>query len=353
MVYPTMPRTWDLMPRESGIWPVSPTLSPYPRTEAEDEGDDAPEFTSLYDIALPRRQSPKVIMNMGRRGKGKSAFMALLALMMKLLWEHHGVKRRILSNIRLDIADIEDPYLLEMLDADPTVAEDAIVCVDELTSAFPSQRAISRGNLDFSNILTQTRKLRAEWIFTTQFPQLIDMKILYQVDYFIKCKYLDLRYPSGRVYVDIWDWWGQETGKDWRKPWPPRNDDVDVSRWYPGIKEAFKIYNSDERVPSRWAKNRDTLIQKAWDIERPVEIEGPSDIIAIQGNPRSFQEYLVRIGTKFSVMGVLNAGKMFEKGVITGRKSCEDWLRANGYTVDSRQGDAIAYLPAWAEDAEE
>ena len=224
------------------------------------------------EVRAHRRFRPMVIMFIGRRGAGKSLAMTTLAYIQSRRYAAAGVAFSVVSNYKLQFATHATPYLIEELTQFPPWARDLYVCIDEVATAFPSRRSLAGVNLLFANWLTQIRKRRCEVAFTTQFPQVLDYQVLLQVDLFIRCQ----ERAAGRaVELYIYDWWGQWTGNDSRRPWPPEHDTWDWNVTFLNTHTVWPLYDTEELVAPLWSSSReDVIAQEGWEIQALKEDEG-------------------------------------------------------------------------------
>ena len=224
------------------------------------------------EVHVRRRFRPMVIMFIGRRGAGKSLAMTTLAYIQSRRYAAAGVAFSVVSNYKLQFATHATPYLVEELTQFPPWARDLYVCIDEVATAFPSRRSLAGVNLLFANWLTQIRKRRCEVAFTTQFPQVLDYQVLLQVDLFIRCQ----ERAAGRaVELYIYDWWGQWTGNDSRRPWPPEHDTWDWNVTFLNTHRVWPLYDTEELVAPLWSSSREDMIaQEGWEIQALKEDEG-------------------------------------------------------------------------------
>ena len=206
----------------------------------EDQAFDPTNITPLQ-----RRFAPIVVFLMGRRDAGKTLTMSTLARIAQLRYLRARKPFKIFSNYYLKFAEGYSPHIIDEIMNFPPWARDMYLCIDEIQTAATSRRAMSGTNVALSTFLTMIRKRRIELVFTTQFPQVIDPQILLQVDLFIECE----RSPDGSsVTLYIHDWWGQYTGENWRKPWPPMRWEADWVRGIGGTDKMFGLYNTEQVI---------------------------------------------------------------------------------------------------------
>jgi hypothetical protein len=171
---------------------------------------------------------------------------------------------QIWTNYHVDFADVQDGYLCErLLDWDPVLSPIlldrsiyVLILIDEIQKAFPSARGASTLNQLFRRFLDDLRKANTELVCTTQFPQLLDHGLLYQLDILAKC-YLGRKGKAANVLCECWDYWGQWTGKDYRKYWPPQPNQIDWHKRFFNVHQAWPHFQTGEIIPPIWARNRD------------------------------------------------------------------------------------------------
>jgi hypothetical protein len=217
------------------------------------------EITSADDAHFGGFAGNTAIMLMGRRGNGKTLLEDALADQTIRSYETRGYPGRVFTNLNMSFLrmvaddgtvltskeardsgvhakslDIYSPYLIEDVQEFPDWFRNGYVVGDEVQTMASGRRSMSKANVNLSQFLTQMRHRDIDAIFTTQFPQVIDYQLLLQVDLFVKVHIVRRRpYPPYFPWIleiEIWDWWGQLTGKDWRKTWPPTREDIDGRR---------------------------------------------------------------------------------------------------------------------------
>lgn len=200
---------------------------------------------------------PLVLMMTGRRGSGKSEATTALAYAYRQACLGHHAQPRILSNYLLSFAWRQSPFLVEELEQRPSWGHDALVLIDEIADAVNSMRSNARLNVDFGAWLRQIRKLHNSVICGTQFPQDADNKLLRQVDIFVRCHHYEFRAKNGEwvaaVQMKMYDWWGQWTGLDYRKEWPPPEDEWDWLRTIYNTQGVWKCFDTDEEFAPLWS----------------------------------------------------------------------------------------------------
>lgn len=279
MTTATRPSLFDPRPRKStapGLWrPRKPSDVLFaPRKDAPPtftpNEDGNTRIETALSMPVKRKFSPMVLFLLGRRGAGKTLVMAALGKYLMDAYRERNVKRRILSNFELKYLPdgSSDPYLLDRIIANPYEYRECLILVDEIANAFPGRRAMSSINVEFVDFLTQIRKLRSECIFATQFASVVDRDLLLQVDIFARCNSI----AEGRhVVLDMHDYWGQWTGNDDSKPWPPPRDVFDWQRTVRNTWTMFGAYDTYEMVVGMRKQNRDDLIAANWNIVSPQQ----------------------------------------------------------------------------------
>lgn len=197
------------------------------------------------------------VMFMGRRGNGKTLTQTLLAdqdirrftttgypghvftnYNMSFLRSLTSDGRVITTNealekrIHSDPIDVYDPDIIDRVSEFPSWFRRGTFRGDEVQTMAMGRRSMARSNVNTSQFLIQMRHRDIDASFTTQFPQIIDYQVLLQIDLFIKVRVIKRQRGTGFPQVlaaDVWDWWGQLTGKDWKKSWPPARADIDRS----------------------------------------------------------------------------------------------------------------------------
>ncbi len=313
-----------------------------------------------------RRFEASVWMHMGRRGKGKTLGMSAIADVQKERFEYYKTGQRVGANYWLECADILNPQLVEWFNSDGLLdsrSRRMWACVDEATSQFMNRRSMSAVNVDFSQILTQIRKLETCMTFTTQFPQWVDIAILYQIDLFML---MEANYDASIIDCYVFDWWGQLTGNMNRKAWPPQMSDVDWQVTLYNTDYMFNRYRTDQIVPPAWFKGprKQDVINKQWGdhmslVDDMVDVPGKIDTADMQeiaiggevtphaanmlslGNPSSIEELLDRQSQKpFSVAGLLGRAKQIDNTIV----DFATWLhRLNVLGVETWTESGVRY----------
>jgi hypothetical protein len=295
-------------------------------------------FNLTFGQCLNRRQRhhrPLVIMFIGRRGEGKTLAMTRWAYNMAALYRHaKAFQMRIACNYYMDFAHLSSPYLPEALMTFPPWGRDLLVCYDEITSLVPSRRTTSRMNLNFGNWLMQIRKRNVSVLMATQFPQVIDRLVLHQTDLFIHCELINGG-QAVRHYVH--DWWGQWTGKQFTKPWPPIQDMYDYEWVLPNTDAMFDRFRSSEVVPSNWIPQRDAILYgEGWRLpESGDTVTEPIETVAMETPPNGeevLRDWVGKLGTSFNPKDHLATFKDLNSD-LKNVKQINEWLHNEGYIV--------------------
>lgn len=329
------PRPASMMVPRGYAKPKGPSYgeSPAPsaifsRMDAAQVAEENLKLLLPKDIPHKKAFRPLCVMYIGRRGQGKSLAMTTTAHIMQQRYKEKKFRYQVFTNYKCTFAQYTSPFLVDDLIGFPDWAENSHICIDEASAFAPSRRSMARDNLNFSNFLTQLRKLHSEIGFTTQFPQVMDIQLLLQVDLFIRCKLHD----GGRaIELQVFDWWGQWTGKDGKKSWPPEPDTHDWVIWYHNTHTMWDKYDTDEVQAPIWSAQREDIIARSgWQLEAPGAEQAVSDKPFTE--PLSLGTLLEQSAGVFSIMSILERAKLINPS-IRGRSDLADWLEANGCTV--------------------
>lgn len=262
--------------------------------------------------------SPRTMLLLGRRDAGKTLTMTALAQFQKERYGFFHSPFKIASNYWLssDLGDYYSAWIIDRIMDYPTWAKDMLCCIDEIQTAASSRRAMAKSNVLLGMFLTMIRKRRIEIVFTTQFPQVLDAQLLLQVDYFVECE----KSPDAHsVRLYIHDYWGQFTGKFYRKPWPPMRYMADEVRTLYGTNAVFGKYRSGQAIASLYLneEQRRRMVDAEagsdheWQERLPMlaaqdEMENRQalmEAMEIQAAvPRSLDELALRVPQRFNVM---------------------------------------------------
>ena len=227
-----------------------------------DSKDDAP--IDPWNIK-PRDRffTPYNALLMGRRNAGKTLAMTALAKIMKGRYQKWKIPFKIMTNYTVKFADICNPYIVDDIVLFKSNIRGGYLCIDELQSVSHNRRSMSKASVGLIQFLTEIRKRQIELVCTTQFPQYIDIQVLYQIDFFIEVEKL---FKARAVRFFIHDFWGQFTGKNWRKPWPPYRWEADLIITLYGTNKVFLDYNTFQVVAPIGLDQeaRESLINTEW-----------------------------------------------------------------------------------------
>ncbi len=233
----------NLLPRNDISNPVAPPL-PSARQSA------LQEVLRPEDLPPDRKFEPTVTVFIGRRGRGKTLAMTAFAKIMQARYKKFGNPFGVLSNYKMDFADGVHPFLVDEMGQFPKWGRRFLMCIDELATAAMNRRSMSASNIDLSQFLTQIRKRDVEILGTTQFPRVLDLQVLLQIDLFVHCELV----AGGRgVRLLIYDLWGQyKVGAGHRKPELPGPNRYDWCKILWNTDTLFGTYNTNEVIPAIW-----------------------------------------------------------------------------------------------------
>jgi len=313
----------------------SASVSPFkdknkPRPISVFSSEPAEKIVEPLRIPGQKTFQPLVIFFFGRRGQGKTLAMTAIAKLMAERYRTRGLKNTVLSNYWTDFSH-SDPYLIDRLNDFPSWARDGVIAIDEVASAFPSVRSMAGVNVMFTNFLTQIRKRNMEILFTTQFPSTVSHSLLMQVDLFVLCE----KIQGGRgVKLFCFDYWGQWTGKFWKKRWPPLKEEADWSWTLHNTDRVWGSYNTSEVVASIHSDSRDDVISEAWEFPDPAaelpDAESNSDDDGVDMVIRRN----MAIGEKIDVDGLMTLIRDNDPdGPIQKKSDLEPYWKKHGLTV--------------------
>lgn len=207
------------------------------------ENDD---LMKAGDIAKLGEGENVCALLIGRRGQGKTALMTGLVKTMIKKYVDEKFAARVYSNYKIRFlrrdargraVDYYSATLVDEIGSFPPWLQRGYMVLDEIQSFAASRRSLSRSNITMSLFLTQMRHRDIETLWTTQFPQVLDYQALLQVDMFVRCHTIE-RHPPNRqgkrfpkvMQLELYDYWGLWTGRDYRKRWPPQREDMDDVR---------------------------------------------------------------------------------------------------------------------------
>ena len=303
--------------------------------------------------------APTMIFFSGRRGQGKTLAARCVAEMQEIRYKVARIPLattpqavltgdpkktwKIVSNIWISNAGLYHPKLIDAIaEVDgfdglmyfPEWGYQDWALIDEIGDVADSMKANSRVNIGVGAMTHQLRKRRMEGCLTSQFPQETSYRLLRQVDLFIL---VEKHLQGEAIECFVFDYWGQWTGKNWRKPWPPQIGDHDWEVGLCNLKALWTKYNSWEVVPPMWSIRRAELIAREYKYssERQATSGGASK--PILPPPTTFAEALARqMPTLFEVRAALRLAKHMAPQ-IESQTDLIAWLEENRYTV-TKQG---------------
>jgi len=244
-------------------------------------GSQQVSLPDIFDPSDIRGRSffvPSVVMCFGSRGQGKSLFAAVMGEIMLKAYSKNHVRRghKVMANFHVSYADLVHAYLVDALIDFPEWAHHLYVMIDELDAYFPSGRATTKASLSFVGFMKQIRKRGIELIFTSQYPQEIDRRVLRQIDLFVKPVLINRKRD---MKIKVWDWWGKFTGNFAQKAWPPVEDPNDSRYTEPdfewilfNVNTLFDKYRSLEVVAPFWSESRGDIVMSEWRDEVQVDL---------------------------------------------------------------------------------
>jgi len=291
--------------------------------------EDIPKVILPWQVPITRSFRPLVILFYGRRGKGKTLAMTSFAGFLGMAYLANHIDFQIVSNYQVDFADFCNPYLIDELIEYPEWAWRKLVLIDEAAASFPSRRSMANNNVMFSNFLTQIRKRAIEVMFTTQFPQVLDTQVLLQLDLAVECE--TVGNPPEAVNFFYHDFWGQWTGKNWRKTFPPEPGTHDWEGAVLGVRSVLGRYRTEEVIAPIQAKFRDLMLQREGWRENTAEdgLETESRPIKL---PETIEELLAMQGESFMADAVLHLAKRLD-GRVKNARTFAQVLKEHGYRV--------------------
>lgn len=327
------------------------------------EKEDAIEVLNAADIPVSRFD-PTVRMLFGRRGQGKTLGMTAFAEFQRQRFAEHGtgclddcedhcfLHQRVASNYWMQPAKIINPKLVEDLSQYPQWGRKLYICVDEIQAFANNRRAMQRTSVDFIQFLTQIRKRENEIIMTTQFPQVVDPSVLFQIDLFDRMElYRGISEQTGEIgwHIQVleWDWWGQWSGRHERKPWPPREEDADDVFTIWDVHLMFPQFKSGQIIPPTWSKARDQVIMHEFGADYEDELDlgyelTPEAAEIAAGEPiETLAQLLDAQMGAFNALGLLAHAKRLDK-TIKNQAQFIKALEAHGFTVTNLDGTKMA-----------
>ena len=350
---------------DAGVDLFSPSGATFKAGDYSVFGDEPKQAAIDSDHAhVGANHGTGVVMFIGRRGHGKTALLTAIAGHMQRQFRRRKFAGRIFSNYAINfldpIRDYYHPYLIEDVQEFPLWFRDGYLVMDEIQSFATSRRSMSKSNVNISAFLTQIRHRNIQAAFTTQFSQTIDYQVLLQVDLFIRVKTLD-RWPGGFpriVELEKHDYWGQFTGKDYRKAWPPQPQDADG--WQQMfIPESLRgTYNTDQIIASNYwdADVRDRVNieeeenlggENAWFKAARAPMEQAQDYTNQLPDPVQLELALLELlpaSGAFNIRPFIGKARDATGGDVTDAESLAEYLREKGYKIHKKaQGTGHSY----------
>ncbi len=330
--------------------------------------EDEPNNELIESLPGADRMGLVVTLFMGRRGHGKSAVMVARLEDKLRKYKKFNYGGHLFSNMGLTFArrnaegkpiDYAHPQIMRTVQTYPQWFSKGDLAVDEIHNYAASRRSMSGSNINLSMFATQLRHRDIAGMFTTQFPQVLDYQLLLQVDLFIDVTILR-RWPSKRpdlpgsphaVKLAIHDYWGQWTGNNWRKPWPPRANDADVHRFMRIPQRIGDMYDTkqiqsssywDAWVSSRLEQEESDRMGRGFssDDEWKGVLDGAIDQaqteVAHDPGARfpTFADWAKRLPQTFTVSQKVVEAESVSNGAIRTRTQLEEWLNGNGFNVE-------------------
>ncbi len=260
------PKRGFFVPNQDGD-PDEPPISFVPSLFPDHE-----EAVTPADFKVRRKFHPLVLFFLGRRGAGKTLAMTYLAKYMQSVYRNTGSNRRIFSTYWLSFADECGPRLIDGMYQDPFAYQKSIVVIDEIADFVPSKRAMSGFVTNFESWIRQIRKFQIEVLMATQHPTDITRSVLRQCDLFARCRSI---FDGRHVDLDIYDWWGNYTGDQRPKAWPPEPDTHDWEKTLVNTHQVWGDYDTEEFVANRHSQYYEQQVASTWD-EAPAEDATPA-----------------------------------------------------------------------------
>ena len=309
-----------------------------------DSGDNE-RFTITADNLVGfGKFEPITVMLAGRRGHGKTSVMTAIGQLFSWAYAQHGVKVNIAANYNTDIATpgFASPDILYDIMEYPEWADDMLVLIDEVATAFPRRRSTARINLDFSTFMQQIRKRNTELIFTTQFPGMLDDQLLINIDLYCQVN----MWPKGgtapftNVTIAIWDWHGQWNGKFSRPRIPPDGPPSNMITFY-NVHKIFGHYNTNEVIAPMWSRaaQRDKIARQSWTEE---EREAETAAVVPQAAATDLRSHLLTLPAAFNVAREVEGAQKFDES-IKNQKDLVEAIEATGdWTIDTNGSQKFA-----------
>jgi hypothetical protein len=314
-------------------------VSMLPQPLVIQQAEEILRTTFPEDLRPSAHSSPIGMMFMGRRGAGKTLTMSAIANFMRLSYINSNSPMRIVANYHVNFATCY-PDLVDQLNEYPSWGRNLLACLDEIAAYFPGRRSLAGANVDFSTFLQQIRKRYIEIMMTTQFPQMLDQQLLMQIDLFVDVEYHRrgcIQFQNHRHCVDLYihDWWGQWTGNNYRKPFPPWRGEADWVKTIHNIGGTFKLYNSQEVVAPLWSQHREDIIQQGWG-DQYIEDGKDPDFVEM-APPQNLKEYLEQLnyaGQGFKIKDYIGEVGLHDRRIVN-LQTFVQVLQSLGWQIDT------------------
>ena len=293
---------------------------------------------------------PCVTIRWGRRGRGKSVSLTAEGRHFQAAYQQRGLPFLVAANYQNDYADVTRPHLVEELIEFPEWGWRLRILLDEISLYLHRRRWMNERNLNFEAMLQQVRKRSIEVSMATQFPQRLDTNIVDQIDLFIDCElvFKGCGHPDHRFCImqRIHDWWGQWTGKTWRKPWPPNPWDWDYFKWFHNCDQFFGAFDTEQVFAAPWLPGsvQERILSAKW---------GDPELWGDPNAGPTAQQRIEGIKTTFDAQkaAALEAAKDWdeyspdlEKGKPGTGKSLADFLRSKAMLAPDQSLNAAKAL---------
>ena len=336
-------------PPKGSTW--TPKASPFELAKQDkDEPLDGAEIKPSK-----RYKTPVTYLLMGRRGKGKTLYMTAMAnhMQQQFRMPEHTPGYHLFSNYWMEFLrkgmDYYDPMMVNTIQSYPKWFRNGYLALDEIQTMASGRRSMSNANVGIATMLTQIRHRNVEPIFTTQFPQVLDYQVLLQIDMFIEVDTVEKKHDLPSV-LDLYlhDYWGQFTGKMYRKTWPPPRYDADGRRRAFNVAPMIGKYNTDQIIapafmPEEARRNlveeEESLMGSDWlDVVEP-EVHKAQEVMENDPGARyeSLQDFFGRKNSRFALRPALAVANEVDKDVVN-ESDLRDWLLNHGYTVYQSRG---------------
>src|SRR3990170_5364940 len=230
---------------------------------------------------------PIVVLFIGRRGAGKTLALTTTGYIQLRRYLAAKARMKVAANYNVTFGHYKDPYIVDRLQNFPVWARNIYLMVSEIGAAFPGMRSMAMGAIMFTQLLGQLRKRAIEIGADTRFAQILGWQHVTEIDLFIRCEAL-ARLPDGRpraIRLEVWDYWGQWTGDQRRRYWPPTAEPPDWELVFGNVHHVCKMYNTGEVIAPSFSAARDGIIQQQWNIQEgdiPVALAKRKTVTGLQ-----------------------------------------------------------------------